>query len=65
MKKNTLDILMREYLGEAIKEHSKEIIDTTVSSVQKGLFTIDGKMETYVKTKGEMFHSITDKLIYV
>ena len=56
---------MREYLEEAIDEFGEPITKTATSPAKRDLFVIDENSKELSDGKGEIFHSVTAKLLYV
>ena len=59
------EILMKEYLEEAIDEFGEKIVATTTPTAQKGLFSVNPDSEMLDEARSKSFRSITAKLLYV
>jgi hypothetical protein len=61
----TATIRMKDYLKEAIEEFGEPIGNSAASPAKRDLFEIDADSDTLDKVKGEVFHSVAAKLLYV
>jgi hypothetical protein len=61
----TADIIMRDYLEEAIAESGLEIMRTAATPAKRDLFDIDAQATPLTTKESETFHSVVAKLLYV
>ena len=61
----TAEIMMREYLEEAIAESGLEITRTAASPAKRDLFEVNDNACPLPKREAELFHGVTAKLLYV
>ena len=61
----TAVITMREYLEEAISESGMDVQSTAPTPATKNLFDVDEKSAPLARKEGEVFHSVSAKLLYV
>jgi hypothetical protein len=61
----TAEILMRDYLEEAIAESGLDIVRTAATPARRNLFEIDANARCLEKKEAEVFHSVVAKLLYV
>jgi hypothetical protein len=65
MDNGTATIKMKEYLKEAMSEFGEQISKSAASPAKRDLFEIDEDSEILGKDRGEIFHSVSAKLLYV
>ena len=66
VKKNgTAEMMMREYLEEAIAESGLEITRTAATPAKRDLFDVDEDACPLASLNAEILHSVTAKLLYV
>jgi hypothetical protein len=58
-------LLMKEYLKEAIADSGMDTSRVAATPAKRDLFAMDDKSKHLEKKKGELFHSIVAKLLYV
>jgi hypothetical protein len=61
----TVTLLMKEYLKEAIADSGMDTSRVAATPAKRDLFAMDDKSKHLEKKKGELFHSIVAKLLYV
>jgi hypothetical protein len=65
LPKGRVQILMKDYLVEAIEDFEEDVTRPATSPACKGLFEVNDKSKPLPKLKAEKFHSIVAKLLYV
>jgi hypothetical protein len=60
-----VQIMMKEYLMEAIEESGMKIERTAATPAKKDLFDVDDSAAALGKEEAEVFHSVIAKLLYV
>ena len=61
----TAEITMTDYLKEAIEESGMDISKTLPTPATKRLFDVNEKSPPLSRAEGEVFHSVSAKLLYV
>ena len=64
-KHGTAVISMKQYLQEALAECEMNITNTAANPARKNLFDVDAASPPLNKHDGEVFHSVSAKLLYV
>jgi hypothetical protein len=61
----TAEIMMREYLEEAIAESGLDVSRQAATPAKRDLFDIDGRSSHLETKEAEAFNSVVAKLLYV
>jgi hypothetical protein len=65
LENGTAQLRMADYLKEAISEFGESITKTAATPAKRDLFDVADDGEFLDKTRSEIFHSVTAKLLYV
>jgi len=65
LEDRNMELLMKDYLKEAIDEFLDDIVKSSVTPAAKNLFDVNDNGEKLSTERSDNFHSITWKLLYV